>query len=338
MTIAATNDIHLARNYEEIHYELRAELHLHSVFSNFQNSKLMPYDCGTTPEQICYAMVKRNLKTLVITDHNTDQGYPHLIEYKNNHERFKKIQIYRGEEVTLEGNKHITALFIDGYIKPYQSIEETLEQIKEKNGIAVAVHPFAVRNGIRGKAILLDYVEVFNSNNSDKYSNQKAEEFAKKHNKIKVGGSDSHLKSTTGRCVNLIESENNLDALRNAMKVRRIRISETERNPRTFEESLEHAHYVLSNSREYISTNMYKRYENLSYFSKDVMKKFLLKHVSPRVVDMVVSTSPESQLYKISGKIFMYFIQRASKKVNIDGKNPELFEDNFWWNVLRKLF
>ncbi|MFQ5969284.1 MAG: PHP-associated domain-containing protein [Nitrososphaerales archaeon] len=332
------SDSQLGRNYEEVQYELRAELHVHSVFSNFQNSKSIPYDCGTTPEQICYAMVKKNLKALVITDHNTDQGYRHLIGYKNNHERFKGIQIYRGEEVTVEGNKHVTALFIDGYIKPYQSIEETLEEIKEKNGIAVAVHPFAVRNGIRGNAVLLDHVEVFNSNNPDEYSNQKAEEFAEKHNKIKVGGSDSHLKSTVGRCVNQIESENNLDALRDAMKVGRIRISETERNLRTFEESLEHAHYSLSNSREYILKDMHERYQELSYFSRDMIKKFLLKNVSPCIVDTMVSKSPESQVYKICGKVFLYFIKRTSKKVNVDGENPVLFEDNFWWNILKKLF
>ncbi len=318
--------------------ELKAELHVHSVFSNFQNSKWIPYDCGTTIEDICYAMLERNLKVLVITDHNTVKGYARLVEYKNNHERFKEVQIYKGEEVTIEGNGHITALFVDGFIKPYLSIEETVDQIKKKNGIPVAVHPFAVRNGIREKALLFDHVEVFNANNQDVYSNLKAEEFAIQHNKIRVCGSDSHLKSTIGRCVNIIESENKLDALRDAMKGGRIYISKSETNLRTFEESLEHAHYILSNSKEYILKNMRERSAGMSFLSRDMMKKILLKHVSPHVVEMVASKGPESQVYKISGKIFKHFIERTSKIVNVDGKNPELFEDNFWWNLLRKLF
>ncbi|MFQ5970604.1 MAG: hypothetical protein ACE5J2_08955, partial [Nitrososphaerales archaeon] len=50
----------------------------------------------------------------------------------------------------------------------------------------------------------------------------------------------------------------------------------------------EHAHYFLSNSRQYILTNMHERYEEPSYFSRDMIKKFLLKNVSPLLIHIIL--------------------------------------------------
>ena len=55
------------------------------------------------------------------------------------------------------------------------------------------------------------WIEVFNSNNVDILSNARASEFALDNDMIQVAGSDSHVLSTLGRCVNVIDSEDNVD-------------------------------------------------------------------------------------------------------------------------------
>ena len=93
------------------------------------------------------------------------------------------------------------------------TLEETLDEIKRQNAVSCAAHPFAVSNGIRGKASLCDLMESFNSNNVDIFSNILASKFAEYHKMFTVAGSDSHVCSTVGRCRNAIESENNIDSV-----------------------------------------------------------------------------------------------------------------------------
>ena len=93
-------------------------------------------------------------------------------------------------------------------------------------------------------------IEVFNSNNVDVISNAKANEFAIEHNMTKVSGSDSHVNSTLGRCLNVIESENILDDILFAMKHNKIQILNT--GYTLPKETLDHIKYKINNSKEYI--------------------------------------------------------------------------------------
>ncbi len=42
---------------------------------------------------------------------------------------------------------------------------------------------------------------------------------------------------------------------------------------------------------------MLERSAGMSYLSRDMMKKILLKHVSSHVVEIIASKGPESQVY-----------------------------------------
>ncbi|MDE1830082.1 MAG: PHP domain-containing protein, partial [Thaumarchaeota archaeon] len=82
---------------------LRAELHCHNVYSNFHlGLNETPYDCGVTIQEQLEQAYKTGLDAFFITNHNTLDGYTHLLRYKEDHEKFKNIQVYPGEEITTD--------------------------------------------------------------------------------------------------------------------------------------------------------------------------------------------------------------------------------------------
>ncbi len=80
---------------------VRTELHCHNKFSNFQlGLKETPYDCGISIEEQIEQAYRAGLGAFFITNHNTLDGYESLLEHKANHEKYRHIQIYPGEEIT----------------------------------------------------------------------------------------------------------------------------------------------------------------------------------------------------------------------------------------------
>ncbi|HLC25013.1 MAG TPA: PHP domain-containing protein, partial [Nitrosopumilaceae archaeon] len=186
---------------------LKAELHCHNQFSNFQlDLTEPPYDCGITITEQLEQASRLGLDVLFVTNHNTLDGYSALLEYQKHHERLKDIHVYPAEEITADSGTHIIAYGISETIKLGQSVDEILDKIKSQGAVSCAPHPFGLSNGLREKASLCDLIEVFNSNNVDRYSNIRASHFAKINHMVEVAGSDSHVLSTLGRCTNKIDS------------------------------------------------------------------------------------------------------------------------------------
>ncbi len=128
------------------------ELHCHNVFSNNMNSSpRIPFDCGVDVEDQLLLAYEKKIDVIFITNHNTLNGYKQMLEYRDNHEKFRDIKIYPAEEITINTKGHILAYGIQDTIKPGMSIDETLDSIKKQNAISCAAHPFAVSNGIREK-------------------------------------------------------------------------------------------------------------------------------------------------------------------------------------------
>jgi hypothetical protein len=154
-------------------------------------------------------------------------------------------------------------------------------------------------------------VEVFNSNNVDLLSNARAAQFALDNHMIQVAGSDSHVLSTLGRCVNVIDSENNLDDVLHAMKHGRIKISQT--GYALENETLDHLRYQINTSREYIADYISEHYPNSKWFSTLLLKFF--------------DSYPYSPLWLLSYKIILYFLKRISKKINFQNKDPSFMKE-----------
>ncbi|MFB5599292.1 MAG: PHP-associated domain-containing protein [Nitrososphaeraceae archaeon] len=281
-------------------------------------STRVPFDCGVSIEQQLHLAYKNNINALFITNHNTLNGYRQICEYKDNHEKFKNINIYPAEEITVNTNGHILAYGIDKEIKPGMTIDETVDEIRKHNGVSCAAHPFAVSNGIRENARKCNMIESFNSNNIDNYSNIVAEKFATDNKMTRIAGSDSHVESTFGRCINITESENNLDSILQSMLKGLVKIEKKEYALK--KELFEHAHYILSSSKDQI----------LNYVSENHKSKYTIVRWA---LNSFLS-NPNSHLWKTLGYLGLYLSKRMSHKVNIKGLNPLVFENRSWKTLI----
>ena len=285
---------------------LRAELHCHNVYSNFHLGKdESPYDCNVTIRDQLEKAKELDLNVLFITNHNTLDGYAQILNYKNDHPKFKNIKIYPAEEISTDTGSHILAYGIHNEIKSGLTMEEIIDEIKKQNGISSAPHPFGLVDALREKAKNCDLIEVFNSNNVDIISNLKANQFAIENNIIQVSGSDSHVNSTLGRCVNSIESENTIDDIISAMHHNKIKILNT---GYTFpDETLEHLKFKIDNSKDYIFEYIKKHHPNAVWLFSFLFKMYNLDR--------------DSYLWHLFYKIAIYFLKRISYKINFKNLN-----------------
>ncbi len=292
--------------------ELKAELHCHNVFSNFNLGKdETPYDCNVTMREQLEQANNLGLDAVFITNHNTLDGYSQILQYKNNHSKFKNIRIYPAEEISTSDGAHVLAYGIHQKIEPGLTMEEIIDEVRKQNGISCAPHPFSLIDSVREKANQCDMIEVFNSNNIDIVSNAKASDFALENNKIKVAGSDSHVVSTFGRCVNVIESENNLDSVLSSMKHNKIKIKHT--GYALPKETLEHLKYKINNSRDYIFEYVKEHYPNSQWI-------FSLLH-------KMYNIDQNSYLWYLVYKLTIYFMKRISYKINYKEYDSEIVKD-----------
>jgi hypothetical protein len=282
------------------------------------DSPRIPFDCGVTIEDQLYLAYEKRIDALFITNHNTLKGYKQMVEYRDNHEKLRRIKIYPAEEITINTKGHILAYGIYETIKPGMDIDETLDAIKKQNAVSCAAHPFAVSNGIREKAIKCDMIETFNSNNIDHYSNLVAEKFSSDNHMISIAGSDSHVLTTFGRCINSIESENKLDSILQEMLKRKSKILKAELALK--EELFEHAYYMLSASKDHLLNYILVHHPSKFSLVKWTLDSFLSK--------------PNSKLWKILGSLGLYLSKRVSKKVNMKGHNPYVFQDRSWKTLI----
>jgi predicted metal-dependent phosphoesterase TrpH len=298
---------------------LNVETHCHNVFSNQKNyASRMPFDCGVTIEEQLEKAYHQKIDVMFVTNHNTLDGYSQILEYKKNHAKYRNIRIYPAEEITINNKGHVLAYGIEKEVRPGMTLDETLDEIRQQNGVSCAAHPFAVSNGIREYAKRCDIIESFNSNNIDFFSNLIAEKFAKENNLVSIAGSDSHVKSTIGRSINKVESENNIDSILEKLRKGKFTIEKSDYASK--EEMHEHAHYIISLSRQSILNSINE--SNPKYHS-----------IVKWAIDSFIS-NPNSRLWHIMSSLGMYLSKRVSKKVNMYGYNPRILEQRSWSNLI----
>lgn len=300
-------------------HSIRAELHCHNTFSNFHVGKEEPpFDCDIgISDQLERARIL-GLEALFVTNHNTLNGYSQILEYRNDHSKYKDIQIYPAEEITTDTGAHVIAYGITEEIAAGLAFEEVIDEIRRQDAISCAPHPFSLLDALREKAKFCDLVEVFNSNNVDVISNAKATKFSFDNNKIGVAGSDSHVLSTLGRCVNQIECENNLDGILDSMRRGEITIQET--GYAKEKETLEHIKYKINNSTDYLAEYIREHYPHSEW-----MLTFLLK---------MYSANQNSYLWSLVYKLAVFLMKRVSRKINMLDYDPAELTDR---NLARML-
>lgn len=291
---------------------LKTELHCHNSFSNFHvGHDEAPYDCDVSIRDQLERANILGLDAIFVTNHNTLDGYRQLLEYKNDHEKFKNIDVFPAEEVTTDTGAHVLAYGIHDVIEAELPLEEIIDTVKEQGGVSSAPHPFSLLDALRDSAKKCDMVEVFNSNNVDILSNARATQFALDNEMIQVAGSDSHVLSTLGRCVNVIDSENNLDDVLRSMKQGKIEISQTGYALQT--ETLDHLRYKINNSQEYLMEYISEHYPNAKW-----LLNLLLK---------IYNSNQNSHMWPLFYNIAIYLMKRISQKINFQNMDPSFMKD-----------
>jgi len=200
----------------------KADLHIHSNCSDARPS---------IEEVLEYVQNKTDLDVIAITDHDTVKGAIKAAELvKNGNYRFEVIV---GEEITAKEG-HILGLFLTEKIKPNQSAHETIKQIHDQGGIAVASHPFqhsrlrnpnmAIMDGVGAITLFqekntLDGVEIVNGTPTLQNENLKAS-FLNKTTLFlaEVGASDAHIVEAIGMGYTLFEGKSAADLKRELLE------------------------------------------------------------------------------------------------------------------------
>ncbi len=291
---------------------LRAELHCHNTFSNFHvGDKEPPYDCNVHMRDQLGRALDLGINALFVTNHNTLAGYEQLRTYGRDHEAFRHVSIFPAEEITVDTGAHVLAYGIREEIRAGMTLEETLDEVHRQDGVSSAPHPFSLLDAVRDNASKCDMIEVFNSNNVDIVSNARASAFALEHGMTEVAGSDSHVLSTLGRCVNVIDAEGTLDDALSAMRHGRIGIEQTGYAREA--ETMEHIKYKIDNSREYLARFIREEYPDSAWFLS-----FLLR---------VYNSHQNSYLWSVFYKIAVRLMRRLSSKINHDDLDPAFMRD-----------
>jgi predicted metal-dependent phosphoesterase TrpH len=299
---------------------IKAELHCHNSFSNFHvGEDDAPYDCDITIPQQLERAHALGLEAIFVTNHNTLDGYEQILHYKNDHAKYKKIQVFRAEEITTDTGAHVIAYGIHKEIKAGLSLDQIVDEIRKQDAISCAPHPFSLLDALRDEAKKCDMIEVFNSNNVDVISNAKATQFSIQHNKVGVAGSDSHVLSTLGRCINIIESENALDDVLHAMRHGKLSIHQT--GYAREQETLEHIKYKINNSKDYLAEYIREHYPNSQWMMSLLLKMYELNQ--------------NSYMWSILYKLAVFLMKRISNKINTKGYDASKLHDRNLATMLR---
>jgi predicted metal-dependent phosphoesterase TrpH len=166
---------------------LRADLHLHSIFSHDGRSSL---------EALIERSRECGLDRIALTDHNTVEGALELA-------RMAPELTIVGEEVkTREGE--VIGLFITEYLAPYQTPEDVMDLIHEMGGLTYLPHPLDRRRShFRPERIVevadrIDIIETYNPW-CDAAANAAAARLANDLGKVAATGSDAHAVQELGR-------------------------------------------------------------------------------------------------------------------------------------------
>jgi predicted metal-dependent phosphoesterase TrpH len=176
-------------NYNSYLNTIHVEFHCHTIFSK---------DSLTRPADLLKACRRKGIDRVIVTDHNTIAGA--RVAQAIDPER-----VIVGEEI-LTTRGEILAAFVSEEIPKGLTPQETIRLLKEQGAFISVSHPFdRWRSGHWQEEDLLeilpdvDAIEVYNSRCMLPEFNQKAHQFAEKHNLAGTVGSDAHAAFELGQ-------------------------------------------------------------------------------------------------------------------------------------------
>lgn len=190
---------------------LSVELHAHSELS---------YDGRDPVEMLLEQAQAVGLDALAVTDHDEIDASLRAADLA---EEYGLVGI-PGMEVT-SADGHVLAIGIEEAVPSGEPFEDTLDEIRDRGGIAIVPHPFqSSRSGVApniSTATLAsaDAIEVYNSRLLTGRANRKAERFARAHNRPMTAGSDAHIAEMVGQAVTRVGAdERSLESILDAIR------------------------------------------------------------------------------------------------------------------------
>lgn len=186
------------------------DLHIHSNYSDGLDDPLV----------IVKYSIKKGLKIIALTDHDTNHGYFRIVSfYGKTHLKKANLVIVPGIELS-SSIGHILVLGVDipistkrGDLKDKEKVIDFIEKLKDKlNAVIVLAHPYSCKgvltcSGAKDNDVLkiVDAIEVINGRTIPK-RNVNALKLAKKSSKVCVAGSDAHRLGEIGTTYTLFQN------------------------------------------------------------------------------------------------------------------------------------
>jgi len=168
---------------------INADLHMHTTYSR---------DSKNTVETIIRTAREIGLGAIAVTDHNEIKGALRAKELADG----DPFVIVAEEIKSREGE--VIGLFLQEWIPPKLSFDETLSRIKEQGALVYVPHPFdALRTTPSYQALVdnlhrIDVIEIYNAKVALSAFNLSAERFAARYNIVAGAGSDAHVRQALG--------------------------------------------------------------------------------------------------------------------------------------------
>ena len=167
------------------------DLHMHTSWS---------HDCSIDATELVDHAETEGLGAIAVTDHNVFGGALEAVDYARN----RKLIVIPGEEVKTDEQGEVIGLFLQREIPRGMTFTETIEAIREQDGIVYVPHPFDRMHAIPSPRTLhrhlaeIDVLEVYNARLLFEGYNDEALRFARKYNLTMGAGSDAHVLQGVG--------------------------------------------------------------------------------------------------------------------------------------------
>jgi predicted metal-dependent phosphoesterase TrpH len=163
------------------------DLHLHTRGS---------WDSLSDPDAVLARAVELGFHRIAITDHDR-------IEVALEMARRHPTAVIPGEEVKTAEGIDVIGLYLSREIPRGTPAREVCREIRAQGGIVYLPHPYALGKGKAGRlaeelAPRVDVVEVFNARLRSARANRRAEALARRHGRLRGGGSDAHTLGEVG--------------------------------------------------------------------------------------------------------------------------------------------
>ncbi len=168
---------------------MRIDLHVHTAYSE---------DCWIPLEAVMKAVSRSRVDAIAVMDHNEIEGALRLAE-------MAPFPVIVGEEIS-SSHGEIAGLFLQEWIQPGLSMEETIARVREQGGLVYISHPLARdvpsalgRENLRAIIEEVDILEGFNARILCQADNLAAQEIARQRGIPLAAGSDAHFAREIGR-------------------------------------------------------------------------------------------------------------------------------------------